>query len=219
MTLATGEELFGCVHALEARAERGHLLQARLEGSNQVVHHDSGVVRLHNHAEHGLRRRQIREEGLGFLVVGVVETHPVARHVPMVLLHLVLQVDVVEGQPQFRVQHRRHHRQTLGVAGIEHREIRSAILGVEALEGVTQVFGVARLVVAQGAVARVPEAVELVVLDEDATGGAREVQGVGVRLAAQVRDRDGDVLAQALALAPDDPASATDALSELVAGG
>mmetsp|Transcript_39954 Transcript_39954/g.103397 ORF Transcript_39954/g.103397 Transcript_39954/m.103397 type:complete len:220 (-) Transcript_39954:973-1632(-) len=219
MTLHTGLELLGLVHAHEARAERGHLLQDLLEGSNQVVHHDSGVVRLHNHAEHGLLRRRIREEGLGLLVVGVVVTHPVARHVPMVLLHLVLQVDVIEGQRQFRVQHRRHHRQTLGVAVIEHHEIRSAILAVEALEGITQVFGVAELVVAQGAVAREPEAVELVVLDEDATGGAREVQGVGVRLAAQVRDRDGDVLAQALALAPDDPASATDALSELVAGG
>mmetsp|Transcript_96577 Transcript_96577/g.249709 ORF Transcript_96577/g.249709 Transcript_96577/m.249709 type:complete len:434 (-) Transcript_96577:46-1347(-) len=130
----------------------------------------------------------------------------------------MLQVNVVVRQVQVGVQVGRDDGQAVRVTCVQQDEVRLAVEG-HLFERIPQVLRVLHAVVAHGLVAREAEAMELVVLHEDTRRRAREVQRVRVGLAAQVRHGDGHVVAEVLALAPHDPASAADALAELVAAG
>mmetsp|Transcript_69018 Transcript_69018/g.211713 ORF Transcript_69018/g.211713 Transcript_69018/m.211713 type:complete len:512 (+) Transcript_69018:176-1711(+) len=191
-----------------------------LQGVGQVSHHRARHIGLNDNAEHGLAGGRVLEKWLGRLVHRVVVVHLVTRNVPMVLEHLVLQVDVVVRQIQLGIEIRRHHCQrVLAVQRVQHDELGPAIGMLHTLQEIPQVLGIGHPVVAQGFVPSSAQTVKFIILDEDAAGGAGEVQCVGIGLAAEIRYGDGDVLAELLPLPPHNPSRPTDALAELVAAG
>ena len=156
------------------------------------------------------------EERQALVVERILELHAVAAHVPMVLRQDVLQVHIVVAEAAFRVQHGGDHGQAARVAVVEDHEARLAV-DAHGAQARAKVRRVRHHVVADLPVAGHAEVQQLVVLRVDAGRGAGEVQRVGLRLAAEVGDRDGDVLAQVLALPPDHPAGAADGFAVLVA--
>mmetsp|Transcript_12862 Transcript_12862/g.29173 ORF Transcript_12862/g.29173 Transcript_12862/m.29173 type:complete len:443 (-) Transcript_12862:31-1359(-) len=133
----------------------------------------------------------------------------------------VLEVDLIEGEVQVRAQHGRDHRQAdllLALANrIDDGEDRLVALVLDQHQVIAEVRGHGHLVGHLVRVAAAAQAQELVELHVDALSGAGEVEGVGVRAAAQVGHVDGHAVGQALALAPDDPAGATAGVAKLVA--
>mmetsp|Transcript_92863 Transcript_92863/g.300319 ORF Transcript_92863/g.300319 Transcript_92863/m.300319 type:complete len:234 (-) Transcript_92863:950-1651(-) len=206
--------------------EAGAVLEQELHGAvhlaQQVLGHAHGEVALHDDAEHGLLGRLVREEGHALVRQRVLHGHVVAADVPVPLRDDVLQVDVVEAQADVGVDHGRDHGQAdlLGALphGVQDDEDRLAVL-LDLLEALADALGHEHLVLDLRLVALEAQAQELVELHVDALGRAREVEGVGIRTAAKVRDVDGHGVGEPLALAPHDPAGAATGVAELVAAG
>ena len=146
------------------------------------------------------------------------QRHLVAADVPVVLRERMLQVDVVIGEAARRIESGCDHRQATLVAVIQESETGLSLPG-HGLQSVAYVLRVAHHVVADLLVAGQAVAQELVVLDVDAAGRSREVQRMGIGLAAEIGDRGCDVLAQIHPFTPDDPAGAAARLAVLVPAG
>ncbi len=93
--------------AVEARAVRVEEREGLLDGGDEVVGHGHGQVRLDDDAEHGRRRVRVVEEVVRLLGDRVLHVHLVAADVPVLLGDGVLEVDVVVGRVQGRVDARR----------------------------------------------------------------------------------------------------------------
>jgi uncharacterized protein YfcZ (UPF0381/DUF406 family) len=78
----------------------------------------------------------------------------------------------------------------------------------EVLQVRTQVVGRARQVEHDAPVSALSEADKLVVLSDDLAGAAREVEGKGCLVRAEVVDVEDEFLREVLGIAPDDPAYA-----------
>lgn len=98
------------------------LLYALLDPIDQVLRQVHCQVGLHHHAEHGLGHVLIREQRLLLLCYGVGHAHRIAAHVPMIFGNGMLEVDVVKGEAELRVEAHGDHGKATGVTSIQHLE-------------------------------------------------------------------------------------------------
>mmetsp|Transcript_40475 Transcript_40475/g.130121 ORF Transcript_40475/g.130121 Transcript_40475/m.130121 type:complete len:435 (-) Transcript_40475:138-1442(-) len=132
----------------------------------------------------------------------------------------MLQVRRIVRQAELLVELRGDHREAPLVAGVQQCEERPARRRMQHLGQPSADHGGDRhLRGAQLGVAVATQPQELVHLHGRARRGPREVEGVAVRLAAEVRDRDCDVLREVVAVAPEHPSRAAHRHAKLVARG
>jgi len=129
----------------------------------------------------------------------------------------MLEVNVAVCQVQRWIETGTHDRKTVFVASINHHKAWHTRRVFHRLEFVPDVSCDCHLVVRQALVTRSPQTNQLVQLDQRSRRRSGEIERHGVTLATKVADADGNVLGEFLSLAKDNPPSATNTLTKLVA--